>query len=35
MSSVLREAQSDDEKNPKRLLVFSILGAERSELRGL
>ena len=29
MSSVLREVQSDDEKNPKRLLLFSIIGAER------
>lgn len=29
MSSVLREAQSDDEKTPKRLLVFRIIGAER------
>ena len=28
MSSILREAQSD-EKSPKRLLVFSILDAER------
>lgn len=29
MSSVLREVQSDNEKTPKRLLLFSIIGAKR------
>lgn len=29
MSSALREVQSDHEKTPKRLLLFSIIGAKR------
>lgn len=29
MSSILREVHSDDENKPKRLLLFSITGAEK------